>query len=149
VTTEGGDYLCAEPSPIEELAITFEFCQSPDDFATVVEGCSGEVVEDAIALQSTQPRRRQLSEWLSLGQNQAAGAKADSLSQRAQGRFETYAQLLIEGIASGLDGVKNVLQPWSEYERWATILKAEELLPEAIEKLHQIEPNWSDLCVVW
>jgi hypothetical protein len=31
---------------------------------------------------------------------------------------------------------------------FAAILKAEELSPEAMERLLQIEPNWTDLCVV-
>jgi hypothetical protein len=51
-----------ETNPIE-LAVAFEFCESPADFAAVIEGYPSDVVEDAIALQGSQPRRQQLSAW--------------------------------------------------------------------------------------
>jgi hypothetical protein len=35
-----------------------------DDLANVIEGCAIEVVEDAIAMQDTQPRRQRLTKWL-------------------------------------------------------------------------------------
>jgi hypothetical protein len=47
----------------EQLAIALSSCDSPEDFASVIEGYSQEVIEDAIALQDTQPRRSQLRAW--------------------------------------------------------------------------------------
>jgi hypothetical protein len=65
-----------------------------------------------------------------------------------QEKAKTCGEFLIEAIACGIEAVKALLQPWSEHERWIAILKAEELSPEAMERLLQIEPNWTDLCVV-
>jgi hypothetical protein len=48
---------------VEELAITLSLCESPDDFAAAVEWYLNEVVEDAIALQNSQPIRQRLTEW--------------------------------------------------------------------------------------
>jgi hypothetical protein len=64
-------------------------------------------------------------------------------------KVRAYGELLVEAISFGLETVTVLLQPWSRHERSAAIFKAEELSPEAMEKLRQIEPNWSDLCVAW
>ena len=49
--------------PVEELVEAFEFCQTPADFAAVIEWYSDEVVEDAIALAPDQPMRLKLTQW--------------------------------------------------------------------------------------
>jgi hypothetical protein len=53
-----------EGSELEQLLEALPFCDSAEDFAAMVEDCSVEVIEDAIALQDTQPRRLQLQGWL-------------------------------------------------------------------------------------
>jgi hypothetical protein len=50
-------------SAVEELAQALQYCESDTDFAAVTQGYSQEVVENAIALQDSQPRRQQLSKW--------------------------------------------------------------------------------------
>jgi hypothetical protein len=47
----------------EELAIALSLCESPADFAAVIERVDAEAVADAIALQDSQPRRQQLTQW--------------------------------------------------------------------------------------
>jgi hypothetical protein len=51
-------------SELEQLIEALPFCETPQDFAAVVEDSPLEMVEDAIALQPDQPRRRQLTQWL-------------------------------------------------------------------------------------
>jgi hypothetical protein len=51
-------------SELEQLIEALPFCETPEDFAAVVEDSPLEMVEDAIALQPDQPRRRQLTQWL-------------------------------------------------------------------------------------
>jgi hypothetical protein len=59
------DYQAGESSsPIAELLETIPYCQSVSDFAAVVSGYSSEVIEGAITLQDTQPRRQELSRML-------------------------------------------------------------------------------------
>jgi hypothetical protein len=65
VPTESGAYQdAANGKELEQLVEALPFCETADDLANVIEGCAIEVVEDAIALQDTQPRRQRLSEWL-------------------------------------------------------------------------------------
>jgi hypothetical protein len=84
--SQGLGESCDPESVIAELAIAFEYCDVPDLFAAAIEGHPINVVKDAIALQPDQPRRRQLTEWLTpgVGQNQT-----DPLTQRWQGRERT------------------------------------------------------------
>jgi hypothetical protein len=144
-----------QKSELEQLTEALPFAESVEDFASIVEDSPREAVEDAIALQPNQPRRQQLTAWYEAIQQLASGeisqqqweAIAAHSPPAWHEKVKAYGVLLVEGIACGLETVKALLQPWSEYERWAAILKAEELSPEAMEKLHQIEPNWTDLCV--
>jgi hypothetical protein len=143
-------------SSVEELAEALEFCETPDLLAAVAQGYELSQVQEAIALQDGQPRRQQLTAWyeaiqqLATGENspQQLEAIATHPPQGWQEKAKTCGEFLIEAIACGIEAVKALLQPWSEHERWAAILKAEELSPEAMERLLQIEPNWTDLCVV-
>ncbi len=50
-------------SAVGELVEALSFCDSVEVFAAVIEGHSLETVEDAIALQDSQPRRQQLTQW--------------------------------------------------------------------------------------
>jgi hypothetical protein len=115
------------------------------------------VVKEAISSQPDPPRRQQLAAWYEAIQQLASG----KISQQQweliavhsppawHEKVRVYSELLLEGVAFGLETVKALLQPWSQYDRLAAVFKAEELSPEAMEKLHQIEPNWADLCVAW
>jgi hypothetical protein len=118
----------------------------------VLEGldATSEQVEDAIALQPTAPQRQQLTQWLRALSNPESleEAIAAHSSSAWHEKIRAYGELLIEGFACGLEVVKLLLEPWSHDERLAAISKAGEMSPEAMEKLCQIEPNWTDLCVV-
>jgi hypothetical protein len=48
---------------LEELVEAFSFCETRQHFTAVIEDYSAEVVEEAIALSDTQPRRLQLAKW--------------------------------------------------------------------------------------
>jgi hypothetical protein len=144
-------------SELEQLVEALPFVETVDDFAAVVEGSPRQAIEDAIALSGDQPRRQQLTAWYEAIQQLASG----EISQQQweviaahsppawHGKVKAYGELLVEAISFGLETVRVLLQPWSQHERSAAIFKAEELYPEAMEKLRQIEPNWSDLCVAW
>jgi hypothetical protein len=65
VPTESGAYQdAAHGTELEQLVEALPFCETADDLASVIEGCAIEVVEDAIAMQDTQPRRQRLTKWL-------------------------------------------------------------------------------------
>jgi hypothetical protein len=65
VPTESGAYQDgAIGTELEQLIEALPFCETVEDLANVIEGCAIEVVEDAIAMQDTQPRRIRLTEWL-------------------------------------------------------------------------------------
>jgi N-methylhydantoinase A/oxoprolinase/acetone carboxylase beta subunit len=146
-----------QKSELEQLVEALPFAETVEDFSLIVEGSSLEAVEEAIALSGSQPRRQQLTAWYEAIQQLASGefsqqqweVIAAHSSPAWHEKAKAYGELLLEGIACGLETVKALVQPWSQYERWAAIFKAEELSPEAMEKLHQIEPNWADLCVAW
>jgi hypothetical protein len=55
-----------EPSIVETLSQSFQYCESAQEFALVVKGfeATPEQVEDAIAFASSQPKRKQLEQWL-------------------------------------------------------------------------------------
>ena len=53
-------------SEVDELAIALAHCEEFRQFVLVTEDYSVQVIESAIALQDSQPRRQQLSEWLEL-----------------------------------------------------------------------------------
>jgi hypothetical protein len=69
VTTDSGDYQSADyqnrgiGSELEQLIEAFKFCDTVEIFASVIEDKPSEIVEDAIALAPTQPRRLQLQQW--------------------------------------------------------------------------------------
>jgi len=146
-----------QKSELEQLIEALPFAESPEDLASIIEGSPLGAVQDAIALQPNQPRRQQLTAWYEAIQQLASG----EISQQQweviaahsppawHGKVKAYGELLVEAISFGLETVRVLLQPWSQHERSAAIFKAEELYPEAMEKLRQIEPNWSDLCVAW
>jgi hypothetical protein len=65
VPTESAAYQdVAKGTELEQLVEALPFCETADDLALVMEDYSLEMVEDAIAMQDTQPRRLQLTKWL-------------------------------------------------------------------------------------
>jgi hypothetical protein len=60
VPTEVAAY---QVSPVEALVTVLASCESPEAFTALVDGYSQEVIEDAIAMLDTQPRRQQLHQW--------------------------------------------------------------------------------------
>jgi hypothetical protein len=65
VPTESAAYQdAANSTELEQLVEALPFCETADDLASVIEDYAIEVVEDAIAMQDTQPRRLQLTKWL-------------------------------------------------------------------------------------
>jgi hypothetical protein len=62
--TEVLEAAAVQKSELEQLIESLPFAQSPEDFASVIEGSPLEAVEDAIALSADQPRRIQLQAWL-------------------------------------------------------------------------------------
>jgi hypothetical protein len=65
VPTESAAYQdSAHGTALEQLVEALPYCETVDDLACVIEGYAIEAVEDAIAMQDTQPRRLQLTKWL-------------------------------------------------------------------------------------
>jgi hypothetical protein len=65
VPTESAAYQdAAKGKELEQLVEALPFCETADDLASVIEDYAIEVVEDAIAMQDTQPRRLLLTKWL-------------------------------------------------------------------------------------
>jgi hypothetical protein len=65
VPTESAAYQdAANVTELEQLVEALPFCETVEDLVNVIEGCAREVVEDAIAMQDTQPRRQRLTKWL-------------------------------------------------------------------------------------
>jgi hypothetical protein len=128
----GGDQDLSQDSEVQELLQTLPFA---------------ETVEKAISFQHDPPRRQQLASGKISQQQWELIAAHSPLAWRE--KVQAYGELLVEAISFGLETVRVLLQPWSQHERSAAVFKAEELAPEAMEKLRQIEPNWSDLCVAW
>ena len=56
--------VAVQKSELEKLVEALPFAETVEDFASIVEDTPLETVEDAIAFQPTQPRRKQLDEWL-------------------------------------------------------------------------------------
>jgi hypothetical protein len=133
---------------VRELLEAFQFCEDADLFATVIEGYPIEVVEDAIAssiaLADTHPKRQHLLKWWD--EISAAGHLA---SQTWEQKVKVYSTRLIEAISFGLQAVRELLNPLSDDERWSAVAALEEASPGAMVRLMQLDPNWTDLCVVW
>jgi hypothetical protein len=65
VPTESAAYQdAANGTALEQLVEALPYCETVEDFTCVVEDYSLEMVEEAIAMQDTQPRRLLLTKWL-------------------------------------------------------------------------------------
>jgi hypothetical protein len=56
--------VALQPDPVTELVEAFPYCTDLETFAAVVEWYDDEVIKDAIALQDSQHRRKELESWL-------------------------------------------------------------------------------------
>jgi hypothetical protein len=54
-------------TPVEELAQALQYADAPDVFAAAIEGYTQEQIEDAIAVQGSQPIRQELMRWYEAG----------------------------------------------------------------------------------
>ncbi len=134
-------------SPVEELAIAFEYADAPDVFAAAIEGYEPEQIEDAIALQGSQPRRQELTRWYEAGvANDPASYKATPAPSLWGEKIKLCSELLLERMAHGLDAIKALLLPWSQQQRWAALLYLEEVAPEKLEALEAIAPSLFKWC---
>jgi hypothetical protein len=70
-------------SELEQLVEALPFCESAEDLAAVIEGSPLETVEDAIAFQPDQPRRRQLTEWLKVLDHPVSEVESQPLKPRS------------------------------------------------------------------
>lgn len=64
---KGENGVAEKPDPVTELSEAFPYCDTPKDFALVLEGFDAtfEQIEEAIAVQPTMPQRQQLRQWFS------------------------------------------------------------------------------------
>jgi hypothetical protein len=137
-------------SELEQLVEALPFAESLEDFASIIEGSPLEAVRDAIAFQDTQPRRIQLQGWLE-ALRQPVKEDVEPVGESDQGWGATirgYAELLVEGMACGVEVVKTLLKPWTPEQRWGAMLQFEALAPEKMQELVAIAPNCFDWCDV-
>ena len=57
-----------------------------------------------------------------------------------------YAELLVEGMACGVEVVKTLLKPWTFDQRWAVMLQVEALAPQKMQELVAIAPDCFEWC---
>jgi hypothetical protein len=88
-------------------------------------------VEDAIAVQDSQPRRQHLQALL-----------------RECLRVKELGNLLVKSFSQGVEAIKAVLKPLSLDDSWQAIQELEKVAPELMEKLVKIAPNWYEWCIV-
>jgi hypothetical protein len=60
--------------------------------------------------------------------------------------IKVYGQILVEGFEYGVEAMEVLLAPWTSEERWGAFLEFERLVPEKMEILTQIAPNWFEWC---
>jgi hypothetical protein len=145
-----GDYGQAEGvgSELEQLLEALPFVETADDFALVVEGSPRQAIEDAIALQPDQPRRRQLREWLEATLVPSDVEPAGESNQGWRATVRAYAELLAEGLSHGVEAIKSLLKPWSTEERRGAFLELEQQAPQKMEQLVAIAPDCFQWCDV-
>jgi hypothetical protein len=143
-------------NPVSELKEALPYCESIELFASVVEDYSVEVVESAIALQDTAPIRDRLRQWCERlsHDTQSSGEKLAHqnlhlASQTWEQRLRVYGRQLVEAVSFGLEAVRDFFSPLSDDERWSAVAALEEASPDAMARLMQLEPNWTDLCINW
>lgn len=140
VESQGVGEALEGAAPVEELAQALAFCSSSDDFNALVEGYEPSQVEDAIALQDSQPRRQQLSQW------HAACSYEAGATENWKQTIKAYGQMLVEAFEDRVEAFSALLSRWRSPERWAAILEFETLAPEKMEQLVAQAPDWHQWC---
>ena len=130
-------------SELEQLVDVLPFVDDAETFAVVIEGSSVDVVEDAIAMTDSQPRRNQLLKWLEASLSASNKVKIESTWTE---RIKGYGQLLVECFECGVEVIRELLEPWTAEERWAAIGEFKAIAPQKMAELARIEPIWFEWC---
>ena len=104
----GGDQDLSQDSEVQELLQALPSVETLEDFALVVEDSPLEAIEDAIALESDQARRQQLTQWLeglSLAAAVSSKAAAYTLGQPVKVKLAGWANWLDGKISQIFEGV--------------------------------------------
>jgi hypothetical protein len=111
VPTESAAYQdAAHGTALEQLVEALPFCETADDLACVIEGYAIEAVEDAIAMQDTQPRRLLLTKWLASATTEPIEPVLPSFKVKVGDALERYI-----GYSKGqVAQVLQVFQDWLE-----------------------------------
>ena len=107
-------------SELELLVEALPFCETPEDFAAVVEDSPLEMVEDAIVLQDSQPRRQQLRQWWSQGRSPSQ-PPCDELGTKILHPVEPDAGLPV--VRSALRSSASLSWEWSELPLVKSVLR--------------------------
>jgi hypothetical protein len=104
-----------QKTELEQLIEALPFAESLEDFASIIEDSPLEAVEDAIALQDTQPRRIQLQGWLDAFTERESAAIAPQFPQSDAdpikvgetvwawiGFFKKWGRGIVSGILPGV-----------------------------------------------
>jgi hypothetical protein len=81
-------------SALEQLIEALPFAESPEDFASIIEGSPVEVVEDAITVSGDQPRRKQLEAWLEVLSQPAVEVEPQPIQIKVGDRLRLAKDLL-------------------------------------------------------
>jgi len=122
-TLEASEAAAAEKSELEQLVEALPFAESPEDFASIIEGSPLEAVEDAIVMQDTQPRRQQLRYWLEAIQKPiepSLGLKVGDCLKLLRGVFEGRIARVVEvfdwGVETSLGAIAfSEMSGWGEF----------------------------------
>lgn len=137
VTTDSGDYQSADyqnfgvGSEVEQLVQAFEFCDTAEVFALVIEGEPAEVVEDAIASSNSQSQRNQLRAWY---ESLQASIDAD------------WGNRIADALGHGVEAIKAILNPLRQEDRWLAFSDFENRFPQMMTELIRIEPTCFEWC---
>jgi hypothetical protein len=121
----------ADPrTDLQRLVDALEGVGSLEEFSQLVGGREVSIVKNAIAFAPSQPRRRQLSAWLSTLVEPAAGessAPDPQIDEQEEKRQVSLAKLLSEAFEHGWDTVKAFLSRLDLTDRWISVMKLEEI----------------------
>ena len=132
---------------LERLVDALKAVGSLEEFSEVAGGREVSMIEDAIGVSDSQPRRKQLDQWLTELRRSALDIQP-STEPEAQDEAEHHGALakgLAEAVEAGKGAIKGFISRLDLAERWATVAVLEQTLPEAMERLMAIAPNWSEL----
>jgi hypothetical protein len=127
-------------SELQQLVEALPFAESLEDFASIVEDSPREAVEEAIALQDTQPRRQQLMSWYEKLANDTSEPLQLELTW-----LDSAVKLLQEALAHGSDTVRAVLAGWEFLDQCEAVETLGEKSPTDLQRLLAILDQWAAL----